>query len=146
MESRLVFDLPSDPRSIGEVVERVVSQFLECAEDPQRLRLGLRVGLTEALSNAMLYGNRENPAKRVRLEVQSCDCRLTVKVTDEGPGFDYCGVPDPRTPQNRERCDGRGLFLMRELADEVHFNEQGNSVTLVLYLGPDGRVGGIASA
>jgi serine/threonine-protein kinase RsbW len=144
MESRLVLELPNDLRSIGEVVERVVGEFRGCGRDPRRLRLNLRVGLTEALSNAMLYGNRRSPSKRVRLEVHRSDCRITLKVTDEGGGFAPALIPDPTTPENVVRPDGRGLFLMRELLDEVHYNEQGNSVTLVLYIDSGGRLGGLA--
>ncbi|HCR03934.1 MAG TPA: hypothetical protein DIU18_01960, partial [Gemmatimonadetes bacterium] len=57
---------------------------------------------------------------------------IKARVTDEGAGFDPGGIPDPTSPDHLEKCSGRGLFLMRELMDEVHFNESGNQVTLVI--------------
>ena len=90
--------------------------------------------LTEALSNAMLYGNASDPAKRVRVDVMVNDARISARVTDEGVGFDPRTIEDPTIPENITRPGGRGLFLMRELLDEVSYNDQGNSVTLILRL------------
>jgi serine/threonine-protein kinase RsbW len=142
MDRQLVFELPNDVHCIEEAVEFVVSRCSTCEEVGRKLRLNFRVGLCEALSNAMIYGNGRDPSKRVRLDVRvGPDC-LTAQVTDQGRGFDPNRVPDPTTPRNLLREHGRGLFLMRQLMDEVHFNDQGNSVTLVLYLSdpePDRR-------
>ena len=74
---------------------------------------------------------------RVELRVRSGEVRA--RVTDEGSGFDPDTVPDPRLPENIPRPDGRGIFLMRALMDEVHYNELGNSVTLVLREGTPRR-------
>jgi serine/threonine-protein kinase RsbW len=98
--------------------------------------MSLRVALAEALSNAMLYGNGADLAKQVRVELTVTRKAIITKVTDEGPGFDYEGVPDPTTPDSLLKPDGRGIFLMRKLLDEVHFNERGNSVTLLLRRNP----------
>jgi len=134
MDRQLVFELPNDIHCIEEAVEFVVARCSTCEEVAARLRLNFRVGLCEALSNAMIYGNGQDPSKRVRLEVRlGRDC-LTAQVTDQGRGFDPERVPDPTTPVNLRKENGRGLYLMRKLMDEVYFNEQGNSVTLVLYL------------
>lgn len=130
--SEFVLELPNDLRAIERTVEFVVGRCQGSDPDLRKLRLNLRVGLTEALSNAMLYGNGRDPGKRVRVEVSyDCGCVVT-RVTDEGPGFDPARVPDPTEPPNRAKVGGRGLFLMRALMDEVHFNASGNSVTLVL--------------
>ncbi len=127
-----VLDLPSDPGAIERAVEYVVGQCRGCTVDHKRLRLNFRVGLAEALANAMLYGNGEDPSKYVRLEVTIARARVEARVTDEGPGFDPSVVPDPTEPAHISQTHGRGLFLMRSLLDEVYFNERGNSVTLVL--------------
>ena len=134
MDRQLVFELPNDVHCIEEAVEFVVSRCSTCEEVGRKLRLNFRVGLCEALSNAMIYGNGRDPSKRVRLEVRLASDCLTAQVTDQGRGFDPDRVPDPTTPMNLLREHGRGLYLMRQLMDEVHFNDQGNSVTLVLYL------------
>jgi serine/threonine-protein kinase RsbW len=139
MAPDLVLDIPNDLASIDEAVDYVMRRCRAsgCGDHPQRLRLNLRVGLTEALSNAILYGNRKDPSKRVRVEVDLRDSRITARVTDEGQGFDPYELPDPTTPANLTKPCGRGIFLMRELLDEVHFNDRGNSVTLVLRLLPE---------
>jgi anti-sigma regulatory factor (Ser/Thr protein kinase) len=138
----LVLELPTDVRSIARAVDYVISRCPSCAEQTRRLRLNFRVGLTEALSNAMLYGNLRDPSKRVLVEVAFGAGRLEARVTDQGPGFDPSTVPDPTTPENLARPCGRGLFLMRKLLDEVLYNDQGNQVTLVLRLESEGVLEG----
>ena len=137
METELVLELPNDVRQIEHAVDYVMSRCAECEQHGRKLRLNLRVSLTEALSNAMLYGNGRDPEKRVRVEVIVGEKEIKACVTDEGTGFDPGDVPDPTTPDNLEKSGGRGLFLMRELMDEVLFNERGNQVTLELRLDPD---------
>jgi anti-sigma regulatory factor (Ser/Thr protein kinase) len=85
----------------------------------------------------MLYGNAEDPSKRVTVEVAFQGSTITARVTDEGRGFDPYQIPDPTTPTNILKAEGRGIFLMRKLLDEVYFNDRGNSVTLVLRIPPD---------
>jgi len=133
----LVLELPSDVRSIEHAVEYVVRRCQACEEHAHRLRLNFRVGLTEALANAMLYGNAHDPAKRVRVEVSLTSGAIRARVTDEGLGFDPCSIPDPTCPENLMKSGGRGLFLMRQLLDEVVYNDRGNEVTLVLRLAPE---------
>lgn len=146
MDRDLVLELPSDVRSIEHAVEYVVQRCERCEHYARRLRLNFRVGLTEALSNAMLYGNGHDPKKQVRVEVTMVDGALRARVTDQGSGFDPAAVPDPTTPENIMKTGGRGLFLMRKLLDEVSYNEQGNSVTLVLRLDEESTLEGGASA
>ena len=135
METELVLELPNDVRAIEHAVDYVLQRCGAICEHERKIRLNFRVSLTEALSNAMLYGNEEDPGKRVRLEVVLGDEEIRVRVTDEGSGFDPGQVPDPTVPPNLVKPGGRGLFLMRQLMDEVRFNERGNSVELVLRLG-----------
>lgn len=144
MEPKLVLDVPSDVRAIEEAVDYVLQRCSECRAQARRLRLNFRVGLTEALSNAVLYGNGEDPSKRVRVEVVIGGTAITARVMDQGAGFDPRSVPDPTTADNLCRAGGRGLFLMRQLLDEVHYNDQGNCVTLVLRF--DSGFGGAATA
>ncbi len=80
----------------------------------------------------MIYGNASDPRKRVRVEVTVRLEEVAVRVTDQGAGFDPSAVPDPTLPDNISKSGGRGIFLMKSLMDEVRFNDQGNSVTLVL--------------
>ena len=141
-DQELVLELPTDVRSIGRAVDYVMQRCKSCDEQARRLDLNFRVGLTEALSNAMLYGNSHDPSKRVLVEIALQAGRLEARVTDQGKGFDPSSVPDPTTPENLMKPCGRGLFLMRQLLDEVSFNDQGNQVTLVLRLESGGMLEG----
>ena len=134
MDDDLVLELPSDVRSIEHAVDYVVQRCQTCERQADRLRLNFRVGLTEALANAMLYGNGHDPSKSVLVEVTLAEGEIMAKVTDQGMGFDPSGVPDPTEPENVLKANGRGLYLMRQLLDEVSFNERGNQVTLILRL------------
>jgi serine/threonine-protein kinase RsbW len=134
MAPDLVLDIPNDLASIEEAVDYVMHRCAACGDDPSKLRLNLRVGLTEALANAMLYGNGRDPSKHVRVEVAFQDSTITARITDQGRGFDPKCIADPTLPANMVKPEGRGIFLMRKLLDEVHFNACGNSVTLVLRL------------
>ena len=101
----------------------------------RQLMLNLAVALTEALSNAILRGNNDDPTKHVHVMARVDTSCLVVEVQDEGTGFDLdlCTL-DPTTPDNVDREDGRGLFLMRKLMDRVErFDHQsGNVVRLTL--------------
>ena len=132
MDQELILELPNDIRSIEHAVEYVMRHCSTCCNYARRFNLNFRVGLTEALSNAMLYGNASDPEKRVRVEVTIRVEEVAVRVTDQGVGFDPTTVPDPTLPDNISKSGGRGIFLMKSLMDEVRFNAQGNSVTLVL--------------
>ncbi len=135
MDPELIFHLPSDVLRIEDAVEKVVARchrIIERERRASRVRMNLRVALAEALSNAMLYGNGADRSKHVRVELTITAGAIITRVTDEGPGFDYEDLPDPTTREGLLKPDGRGIFLMRKLLDEVSFNERGNSVTLLL--------------
>ena len=125
MDQELILELPNDIRSIEHAVEYVTRHCSSCCDYARRLNLNFRVGLTEALSNAMLYGNDSDPEKRVRVEVTIKHEEVSVIVTDQGMGFDPASVPDPTLPGNISKTGGRGIFLMKALMDEVKFNERG---------------------
>jgi serine/threonine-protein kinase RsbW len=133
MPTDYVLELPNDLRAIERSVDYLIERAQEIGFNHERLRLNLRVGLTEALANAMLYGNCRDPRKRVRLEAQVSAAACTVRVTDEGRGFNPEAVLDPTLPRNRTRSGGRGIFLIKKLMDRVEFNDRGNSITMVLF-------------
>lgn len=136
----LSYELPSDLHGIESFVETLLAEGRRIGFDPGRLRLNLRVGVTEALSNAMLYGNRQDPRKVVRVHAAFTPSEIVVRVTDEGRGFDPSRLPDPTLPQNLWRTRGRGIFLIRQLMDHVEFNARGNSIEMRLRNGPAGPV------
>lgn len=143
---QVALELPSELGAIETAVEYVTRRCESCGDDPRRFRFNFRVALTEALSNAMLYGNHRDPSKRVRIEVYVRNCSVIARVTDEGEGFDPRRIPDPTAKDNVTKSGGRGLFLMHNLLDEVHYNDRGNSVTLVLRRSPSSGLEGGAPA
>ncbi|MCU0471790.1 MAG: ATP-binding protein [Bacteroidales bacterium] len=88
------------------------------------------VSTLEAVNNAIIHGNKSDSRKFVEIEIIIKGNLLQVKVTDEGSGFRPERVPDPTFPENIEAINGRGVFLMSKLADEIEFNKKGNSVKL----------------
>lgn len=136
MQLDYVLELPNDLRAIERSVEYLMDRAREAGFEDDRLRLNFRVGLTEALANAMLYGNCRDPRKRVRVEASLSSEQIAVQVTDEGRGFNPDSILDPTLPANRLRPGGRGLFLIRNLMDRVEFNERGNSIRMVLLRQP----------
>ena len=88
------------------------------------------VSTMEAVNNAIVHGNKSNPEKIVEIELSSNDEQLYITVTDDGSGFSPESVPDPTTPENIEALNGRGIYLMSHLADNIEFNDKGNSVKM----------------
>jgi serine/threonine-protein kinase RsbW len=113
--------MPSEVNAISHLVDRVTRVIEEShcvlGEEP-----AIRLALREALSNAILHGNHLDPCKLVRVY---CRCELgkgvSMVIKDQGTGFDPDAIPDPSAVGNLEAENGRGIFLMRWLMDEVSF-------------------------
>ena len=126
--------LPSRVAMISPFVDQLM-QFLKvfvgkfhCAADSV---LDIEISLREALANAMIHGNRENPVKMVHIAARcSMNGEVSITVQDEGEGFDDAALPDPTDPQRRLLTHGRGSYLMRALMDEVSFEQNGTFVRL----------------
>ena len=117
-------DIPSDVRYIENVVELVQRECEVMAFGRRQVAFNVPVALTEAISNAILRGNGDDPAKHVRVRAEVDTTRLVVDIGDEGSGFDLESAEvDPTTADNLDREDGRGLFLMRKLMDHVELIE-----------------------
>ena len=86
------------------------------------------IAVTEAVNNAIHHGNLEDTTKKVYIDVKRADKDLCFTIRDEGNGFDYNNLPDPTAPENIEKENGRGIFLMKSLADDVQFEDNGKEV------------------
>jgi serine/threonine-protein kinase RsbW len=116
----LDLEIPSDVREIEPTVDAVTSACSALHLPDRQCTLNIPVALSEALSNAIIRGNREDPRKHVRLRTTVSDAAIVFDVADEGPGFDMASVHhDPALRADLEREDGRGLFLMQQLMDRV---------------------------
>lgn len=112
------------------VVEQMINAVCEEHEVNEDYYGNILIALTEAVNNAIHHGNKSNPSKEVALEFVSDGSTLSFFIEDEGPGFDYNNLPDPTDPQNIEKPHGRGVFLMRNLADNIDFLNDGSKVKM----------------
>ncbi len=124
-------DLGSTIDSISQV-EKFVDDICEEHKIGEELYANILIAITEAANNAIQHGNQKDPGKTftVSYEPKEDLHRLVFTVRDQGQGFDYENVPDPTAPENLEKPYGRGIFLMRSLADEVNFYDEGRVTEL----------------
>ena len=85
----------------------------------------VEIALREALANAIIHGNHENPRKHVHVRFRCNPDEVSIAVKDEGRGFDINEMPDPTAPENIGSGHGRGIYLMKAFMDEVRFEEDG---------------------
>ncbi len=119
---------------------RVIESFIDNSKDEfefeDDIYGNIMVAVTESVNNAIRHGNKFDKDKNVYLTLQVEDNKLFFEVEDEGPGFDFANLPDPTAPENLESPGGRGIFLMRNLCDEVNFDSSGRKVQLVFNVLP----------
>ena len=122
--------LPSQIAIVSPFVDQLM-HFIARFRNPDGSELNIETALHEALANAIVHGNQQDPRKLVCVACRcTTDGEVTITVQDEGQGFDTAGVLDPTTPENRLLPHGRGIYLMRTLMDEVCF-EQGGAVVFM---------------
>ncbi len=122
-------ELNSNAETIS-VVERMIEEVRDSYHVSEDTFGNMLVALTEAVTNAIYHGNKSDPGKKVRIQYGCVHNTLTFTVADEGPGFDFYNLPDPTAPENLEKECGRGIFLMKHLADQLIFSDGGRVVEL----------------
>lgn len=125
--------IPSLPENI-RIVESFIDNVKEQYEINDDIYGNILIAVTEAVNNAIIHGNCGNPKKNVELTMQLLDESIRFVVRDEGTGFDYHHIPDPVAPENLHKIGGRGIFLIKHLADEVHFKDQGREIEMIFYV------------
>ena len=88
------------------------------------------IAVTEAVNNAIQHGNNMRSELEVGLAVSDKETDFCFSIKDQGEGFDFKNLPDPTSPENLEKEDGRGIFLMKSLSEEVEFEDGGSSVNI----------------
>ena len=114
--------LPSEVGSISSFVDRLMLLIRKCVPDGES---EVEIALREALANAIIHGNHENPRKHVHVRFRCNPDEVSIAVKDEGRGFDINEMPDPTAPENIGSGHGRGIYLMKAFMDEVRFEEDG---------------------
>jgi serine/threonine-protein kinase RsbW len=117
----------TDNLSLVEKLIDTVCQEYNVNEDAYG---NILIAVTEAVNNAINHGNQNNPNKFVNVTFQTANQHLVFSISDEGAGFDYENLPDPTDPKNIDKPNGRGVFLMKNLADSIQFLQNGKTVLL----------------
>lgn len=121
----LQHSLPGQITAISPSVDMVM-RFVAKFRKVDGSEANIEMALHEALTNAVVHGSREDPNKRVYVLCRcNIDGEVSITVRDQGQGFDSRRITDPTTPENLLSTHGRGIYLMRELMDEVSFDEGG---------------------
>lgn len=119
--------IPSDPSEARRIQDRIEDLLIRYGIS-ERDCFCVKLGMEEALVNAIKHGNQLDRSKTVTVSVKMDEKAFEARVTDQGSGFDPEDVPDPTDIENLERPCGRGLMLIRHYMTEVNYNEKGNSV------------------
>lgn len=117
---------------------RIVESFVDNAKEKYSLTDdvygNIMIAVIESVNNAIIHGNKTDKSKNVMLSANLLDEQIVFTVSDQGPGFDHQNLPDPTAPENIEKVGGRGIFLIKNLADEVNFKKDGSMLELTFYL------------
>ena len=121
--------LPSKPESIT-LLENLIEQIADKHQVSEDTFANMMTCLNEIAINAIVHGNKLDESKKVIVNAEVDGKRVIWTVTDEGEGFDYDHLPDPTAEENLENLTGRGVFIVKQLADQCVFNSTGNEVEL----------------
>jgi serine/threonine-protein kinase RsbW len=132
----LQLDFKADINNIAPVVQRISDLATELGCEPGR-ELQIALALQEALANAVIHGSKNDPSKTVECRVSYADPaanahspEIVIIIRDAGIGFDPGEVPSPRSGENVRADHGRGIYLVRELMDEVSFACNGTELRM----------------
>jgi serine/threonine-protein kinase RsbW len=112
------------------VVESLIDRVCEDLNVSEDSYGNILIAVTEAVNNAIVHGNKNEVKKKVKVDVVQESNAVVFVVLDEGQGFDFTNLPDPTAPENVEKPDGRGIFLMKNLSDDVEFDLNGSKVNI----------------
>ncbi|WP_116126464.1 ATP-binding protein [Lewinella sp. IMCC34183] len=121
--------LASDPSNITQI-ERLVDQITNRFKLDQEKHDNLLISLTEAVTNAIIHGNKQDRSKTVSIDLNQVTDGLAIRVSDQGGGFNYNSLPDPTCPERICECGGRGVFLMHQLCDKMRYFNGGSTVEM----------------
>ena len=130
--------LPSTLSTV-EAVEAKATEYAEKAGFDEDTASQVAMVSREAAANAVLHGNKKDPAKHVNARFTLTTEALSIRIADQGGGFDPTDVPDPLSPEGLLKPSGRGIFLMRAIMDEENIRQlsPGTEITLVKHRNRD---------
>ncbi|HOH84231.1 MAG TPA: ATP-binding protein [Bacteroidales bacterium] len=118
---------------IHEITE--VEKFVESICDYYNLNDtyfgNIMVALTEAVENAIIHGNKSNPGKKVMIHFDFSQKGIDFTVEDQGSGYDFSAIPDATDAKANPEKKGTGIYLIKTLADDVHFMDNGRKIRMI---------------
>jgi len=129
-EYRVTF--PSHIKYLAEI-EAITSEITDELAFEESVRDDLSIAVTELFNNALHHGNKDDESKKITIIFRVADNALRISVQDEGEGFEPGKLRDPLAPENIYEVNGRGLFLVKQLVDDIEFNitPQGSEVVII---------------
>ncbi|NQT33503.1 MAG: ATP-binding protein [Candidatus Omnitrophica bacterium] len=125
--------IENDSHLLKEVSKELVNILKEKNVD-EDIIFDIHVAFEEALRNAMIHGNRNEPDKKVTIEIEIKENLVVICVEDEGEGFDAGKLPDPTLDENLLKESGRGVYLINHLMDEAIYESGGKKVVMTKFL------------
>ncbi|MCA9732367.1 MAG: ATP-binding protein [Deferribacteres bacterium] len=122
----------SKPETV-EQVEAVTDKISRAMNFSEQERDNIAIAITEAVNNAIYHGNKLDINKKIHYTIYSSGDSLRFLIRDEGKGFKPSDVPDPLEPANLLKENGRGIFILKSLMDDVYFDfsPHGTTITLI---------------
>ena len=124
------FQFPSEV-SIVKEASRKVLQYIGQETASEAILFDIKLCFEEALINAIKYGNKLDKTKTVNVDISKGSNKIEIVVTDQGKGYDFSKVPDPTREENLEKTNGRGIFLIIQLMDQVIYERNGSRVRMI---------------
>lgn len=128
-----VLNIPSKIENL-RIVEKAIDELSAEYNLKSELYGNILIAAIEAANNGILHGNKLDETKNINVTFLVSEENLVITVKDQGQGFDYMHIPDPTSPENIEKINGRGVFLMEKLSDKINFFENGSRVELIFNL------------
>ncbi len=133
MIDNIQIEIPSLPENI-RIVESFIDNIKEKYSLDDDIYGNIMIAVTESVNNAIVHGNKSDNQKNVSLNLSLENSQIRFTVKDQGTGFDFENLADPTLPENLDKPGGRGIFLMKNLSDEVNFKDEGSTAELSFYL------------
>ncbi len=121
--------IKSIPENLRQV-EKFVDELSEELKLSDEIYGNILIATLEAVNNAIIHGNKKQEDLDVEILMEQTPENILITVKDQGPGFDHKSIPDPTAPENLEKANGRGVFLMERLSDDIEFLQNGALVIL----------------
>jgi serine/threonine-protein kinase RsbW len=128
-----IVQIPSSLKYI-HVIEEYIDTVRSDFQIDDSIYGNIHLAVVEAVTNAIIHGNKSDENKDVYFETKKEDTKIKIIVKDQGSGFDANEIPDPTLPENIEKISGRGVFLIKNLADEVTFSDNGTSLQMTFLI------------